>query len=347
MIKGEFISPFASYGYIVSTKDNNKLEIDPIASGVVKKIYNLYLKGYGYTKIAKYLDYNHIPPPSLYKYNQGIKLNIVTNKQLKYLKWNTTTIKKILTNELYIGNLIQGKRTTVSYKNHKIINKNKSNWIKKENTHDSIIDIYTFNKVQEMIKKRTKPLKKGTTHIFSGIVCCNICNHIMRKKNTSKHIYLLCDNNCINKHSIRYDELESIVLNLINNKIDKSYDKDILLNLLNNNTNPKSLENINLINKKISKNKEYLHQIYEDKLNNIINKDEFQELLSHYKNKETEYQTYINNINIKTNNNYSYIINKYKKINKLNRVVVEEFIDKIYIDTLQNNTRNIKIYWKF
>ncbi len=347
MIKGEYISPFASYGYIVSKKDNNKLEIDPIASLIVKKIYNLYLKGYGYTKIAKYLDDNQIPPPSLYKYREGIKLNIVTNKPIKDIKWNTSTIKRILTNELYIGNLIQGKRTTVSYKNHKIINKNKSYWIKKENTHESIIDKEVFNKIQTMIKKRTKPLKKGNIHIFSGKVYCNICNHLMRKKNTIKHIYLSCNNNCLNKHSIRYDKLESIVLDLINNKIKKYYDEEMLLQLFNNNKTNSLLEYNKEINKKIIKNKEYLHQIYKDKVNGIINEEEFKELLSTYQNKHKEYHKYLNSIIKEKDNNYNHIITKYKHFNKLNRIIIEEFIDKIHIDILQNNQRNIKIFWKF
>ncbi len=350
MIKGEFISPFASYGYIVSKKDNNKLEIDPVASLVVKKIYNLYLKGYGYTKIAKYLDNNHISPPSLYKHQEGIKLNIITKNPINELKWNTSTIKRILTNELYIGNLIQGKRTTVSYKNHKIIKKNKSFWIKKEHTHESIIDKYTFNKVQKLIKERTKPLKKGSIHIFSGKVYCNTCNNLMRKKNTSKHMYLSCDNNtCSNKYSIRYDKLESIILDLINKKIDEYYDRDILLNLLNSiiSNESKLLESQNEIKKKIIKNKEYLYQIYEDKTNSIITGEEFRELLSNYEKKDKEYHRYLNSINIKKTNNYNNIINKYRKFSKLNRVLIEEFIDKIYIDILHNNIRNIKIFWKF
>lgn len=348
MIRGEYISPFASYGYIVSKKDNNKLEIDPIASLIVKKIYNLYLQGYGYTKIAKYLDDNQIPTPSLYKYLKGIKLNIVTNKPIKDLKWNTSTIKKILTNELYIGNLIQGKRTTVSYKNHKIIKKNKLSWIKKENTHKSIIDNYTFNKVQEMIKERTKPLKKGNIHIFSGKVYCNICNHLMRKKNTSKHIYLSCDNNCINKHSIRYDTLESIVLDLINKKINKYYDKEILLDLFQkkDNYSSKIIQYKNDIKNKIIKNKEYLKSVYEDKVNGTINQEEFKELLSYYENKDKEYHKYLNSIITQKDNNYNHVITKYKLFNKLNRIIIEEFIDKIHIDILQNNQRNIKIFWK-
>ncbi len=345
MIKGEFISPFAAYGYIVSRKDNNKLEIDPLASLILKKIYNLYLKGYGYKKISEYLDNNQISPPSLYKYNQGIKLNIVTNKPLNNLKWNTSTIKKILTDEIYIGNLVQGKRTTVSYKNHRIISKHKSSWITKESTHEAIISKNIFHKVQELINKRTKPIKKGTTHIFSGLVYCKVCNHIMRKKNTSRHIYLSCDNHCLNKHSVRYDDLETLILGLINNKINEYYNKDIILNLFNNRDNQKQVEYKYEITKNIINNQKYLHQIYEDKVDGIINEKEFQELLLFYKNKDLEYHKYLNNINL--NYNFDTIIEKYRRLSKLNRVIVEEFIDKIYIGLSNNNTRNIIIHWRF
>ena len=126
MKQGEFISPFAPFGYEVSPDDNNKLIVDPIASEIVKNIYDLYLKGLGFTSIAKYLNRKQIPCRSLYKYRKGIKLNIISNRPREEIKWSTNAIKTILTNEIYLGHLIQGKRTTVSYKNHKIRNKDKS-----------------------------------------------------------------------------------------------------------------------------------------------------------------------------------------------------------------------------
>ena len=213
MKQGEFISPFASYGYNISKENTNKLVIDPESSIIVKKIYKLYLNGYGYTSIANYLNNNNVPPPSLYKYNKGIKLNIVSNKKIEDIKWNNNAIKNILTNELYIGNLVQGKRTTISYKNHKIIKKDKSLWIRKKNTHEPIISKSTFNNVQKLIKERTKTIKStGKYHLFSGIVYCNQ-NHLMTIKDSGKHKYLVCKK-C--KRSIRYDYLESIVSNKIN-----------------------------------------------------------------------------------------------------------------------------------
>ena len=75
MKQGEYISPFASFGYEISKNNNNKLVIDPLASIIVKDIYKMYLKGMGFSKIAKNLNDNQIPSPSFYKYKKGIKLN--------------------------------------------------------------------------------------------------------------------------------------------------------------------------------------------------------------------------------------------------------------------------------
>ena len=225
MKQGEFISPFASYGYTISKQDSNRLVIDPEAATIVKKIYKLYLNGYGYTSIANYLNKNNISSPSLYKHNKGIKLNIVSNKNINDIKWNNNAIKNILTNEVYIGNLVQGKRTTISYKNHKIIKKDKSLWIKKENTHEPIISKTTFNKVQKLISTRTRTIKKtGKYYPLCGIVYCNN-NHLMTLKDSGKHKYLVCK---ICKKSIRLDYLESLIQkNKIINRI--IIDKNVLI----------------------------------------------------------------------------------------------------------------------
>ena len=285
MKQGEFISPFASYGYEVSKIDNNKLVVDPVASKVVKEIYDLYLKGLGFTKIAQYLNDKCIACPSLYKYKKGIKLNVISCRPREEIKWNTNAIKTILKNELYLGHLIQGKRTTVSYKNHKVIKKPQNKWIRKENTHEAIIDEETFEKVQTSMKERTKPIKStGIVHNFSGKVFCKECGCYMRKKNSSKHEYLVCSNNrdgyndCLNKPAIRYDILEKLVLDRINKIVKSYYDVNILETEYLKTRNTKFTKNISLLVKQketiinnIAKTKNYLKNLYEDKVNGIIN----------------------------------------------------------------------------
>ena len=183
MINGEYISPFAAFGYKIDCCNNNKLIIDEEASLIVKEIFLLYLKGMGFLGIAKYLNENNIPSPSYYKYLKGIKLNISSNKPRDKIKWNANSIKTILTNKIYLGHLIQGKRTTISYKNHKIIKKEKNEWIMVLNTHDAIIDNRMFDEVQRIMRTRTRIVKKSNfVHIFSGCVFCFVCGSLMKKK---------------------------------------------------------------------------------------------------------------------------------------------------------------------
>ena len=372
MKQGEYISPFAAFGYEVSKEDNNKLVVDPIAAAVVKEIYNLYLNGYGFTGVAKYLNSRNIPSPSLYKYRKGIKLNVISNRPREQIKWTTNAIKTILTNELYLGHLIQGKRTTVSYKNHKIISKDQSKWIRKENTHEAIIDEETFAKVQIAMQERTKPMKStGVVHNFSGKVFCSECGHYMRKKNSTRHEYLVCSNNrdgyddCCNKSAMRYDTLEKIVLDEINKKIKKYYDESILEKESNKQLKNKFREKIKVlenqkleIENKISKTRNYLRTLYEDKVNGVINAEQFKELITNYNNDEDVYRNQIKSIDNEiafykmkeeASKNNNELFKKYQQLKELTRVTIEEFVEKIYIGALneETNTRNIKIKWNF
>ncbi|MDD5865381.1 MAG: recombinase family protein [bacterium] len=369
MKNGEFISPFAPFGFEISKKNNNKLIIDPIASEIVKEIFNLYLNGFGFTKIAKYLNDKNIPSPSLYKYQKGCKLNIISNRPREQIKWNAGAIKRILTNEIYLGNLVQGKRTTISYKNHKIINKPEDKWIRRENMHEAIIDKETFTKVQIALKERTKPMKvKGIVHNFSGKVFCEECGCYMRKKNSSKYEYLVCSNNkddyndCINKSSIRYDVLEKIILDEINKKIRKYFDEKLLILERKNNKNSNLLNKIKIlesqkqnVENQLKKIKKYFKKIYEDKVDGIITKKQFKNLIEEYNKNEIIYNKQIKSIKNELNfyQKKENIIkkpkdfHKYQEFKKLNRIIIEDFIEKIYIGKINNNIRNIQIKWKF
>ena len=357
MKQGEFISPFAPLGYEVSSSDNNKIVIDKIGAEIVKNIYNLYLKGLGFTKIAEYLNDNNVPSPSLYKYQKGCKLNIISNKRRDEIKWNGSAVKKILTNEIYIGNLVQGKRTTVSYKNHRIINKRKNEWIRKENTHEGIIDKNTFYKVQSIINSRRRTSKKlGTVHIFSGKVFCMECNSIMKKKNSQRHEYLVCSNsNCLNK-SIRYDMLEGIILKEVNGLVSKYYDSELLkkYSLEERNTidkiNTLNIQQNNLRNR-ISKLDNYLKSLYEDKVNGVITEEYFIKLTNSYNNDKKIIEDNIKSIEDKISYYRNYfndnIIDRYKSFDNLNKVIVDEFVDKVYVGKIVSNKRKIEIIWCF
>lgn len=371
MKNGEFISPFACFGYEISTEDNNVLVVDPYASGIVKDIFDMYLRGYGYGSIAKHLNDKNIPSPSVYKRQKGIKLNIISSRNLEDIKWSSNAIKTILTNETYLGHLIQGKRTTVSYKNKKIIKKDKSQWIKSENVHEPIIEENIFNRVKVMMKERTRVSNRTKQiHKFSGKVFCLCCNHYLKRNCTSKHEYLVCTSNrdgydyCENKLSMRYDVLEDIILNAINSKIDKYFSKDVLdeasKNYKSNNKYGNKIRGLSLqleeLEKKVNDTRGYLKALYEDKVNGVINANQFKDLMEDYQEQEDKYKDQIKAIKTeidyydtkeKTLKNNNDILSKYRNLEELNRLVIDEFIERIYVGTFnsEKTSRDIKIKW--
>ena len=193
----------------------------------------------------------------------------------------------------------------------------------------------------------------------------------MRKKNSSKHEYLVCSNNrdgyddCINKPSIRYDELANLVLEAINKKIERFYDEEELENLDSKKIDSRFKKKIKSLEKqrtdienKISKTKNYLKNIYEDKVNGVITAEQFKDLITNYNKDEDIYKDQIKSINNEISyyrmkeesaKNNKEIFSKYQKLEELNRVIVDEFIDKVYIGKLneETNTRDIQIKWNF
>lgn len=110
---GNFIGKYAPYGYIKDEKDCHKIIVDPDAAVVVKRIFELVLRGKSKQEIKEELNNNHILTPSIYMRDRiGAE---VCNPRTK---WTVYMLDAILTNETYIGTLVQGKRTRLNHKAH-------------------------------------------------------------------------------------------------------------------------------------------------------------------------------------------------------------------------------------
>lgn len=375
---GLFMGSFAPYGYDRSEEDYHKLVIDPVAAEVVKKIFKMYADGYGYHRICEYLNNNNILPRSVYKKQKGSKF-VCSNCDLETVRWNPDTVAQILKNEVYIGNLVQGKTTYVSYKNHKKKSVSASEWCRTPNTHEPIIDMETWNKVQSILGTHYKVTKTGQINYFTRKVYCSCCGkafmrnvYNVKSEKTGQRAYMQCKGNkkfhiCDNNKSIRMDKLEEILLNAINDLLDNYYDRNDLKKLYeirqeqdtdnNNSINALVKENEDL-NKKISNNKTYYRNLFEEKVKGIISEDMFQMMSKDYFN---EIENMMKRIEIidkqieelkvdkKEKKQADDILKKYKHIKKLNKVILDEFIDKVYIGELdkETNTRNIEIEWNF
>ncbi len=366
---GEFVGAFPSYGYIKSPEDNHKLIVDEESAKIVKKIFEWKVyEGIGNLAICHRLNDMGILNPTGYKRK---KLNQNYNNSrilLEDYSWCPSTVRNILKNDIYIGNITQGKRRVKSYKIHKVEKVPEDEWITVENMHEPIIDKDLFEKAQGIRKVDTRVQNSGERSQWAGILKCADCKRAMHKKyckNKSGTVYeyYICStyrkksNKLCTKHTIKLEELENAVLEAIKLHIELLVDTKKLLEQMDK-FNTKKLEKEDMENVKQSKRKEIVklnnlkRYLYEDWKNDYITKEEYLEYKQKYEQdiekvkgimakleKQKEKQEEIIDGNSKW-------IEKFKadnNITQLDRDIIAELID--YIEVHENN--KITIYFKF
>lgn len=224
--EGLFIGSFARYGYCKDPNAKGKLIIDPEAAEVVRRIFSMALNGIGAHKIARILNDEKIPSPTVYKQLHGIHYRSAL-KNTNAALWSSPTVYQILHDQLYIGNMVQGKHKKISYKSEKTIWLPKSQWIVVENTHEPIIEREMFETVQRMMQERTRSGEKGTIHPLAKKVVCGCCGSGMEqtgrqpRADGTQRRYVRCRMHqrapevCGNKTCTDMDALENAVLERI------------------------------------------------------------------------------------------------------------------------------------
>lgn len=224
---GKYKTNYPPYGYIKGTDKNCTPIVDPYSAEIVRRIFEMRASGMNVKKIAETLNNEKIAVPSDYYYQQQGKPNPYYTEHL----WSSGTVKRLLRNPVYLGHLIQLRTTTVSYKNHKVVKKDESEWAVTENNHEPIISQELWDKVREVDESvsQGKSTKEGVVLPLSGLCYCADCGAKMKKNGThncqfspsytcsrySKYGKQYCSS-----HSIRTDAAEQIVLADIQHRID-------------------------------------------------------------------------------------------------------------------------------
>ena len=232
--QGQFIGSFAPYGYQIDPNDKHHLVIDPETAPIVKQIFTLYVEGNGYRKIVQTLNEQGTVSPTEYKRRKGSNY-VNGNADASNAKglWTQSTITKILSNEMYTGTLVQGKSHHVSYKNKKRKKVAPDRWVRIPNAHEPIIDMETWERVQERLHSNTRAGKRSQElSPLSGKVKCAICGRPMKrnvyynKAKTIQYYGLQCATyktgamNCPNQKSISGLVLEQKILDELNTIIE-------------------------------------------------------------------------------------------------------------------------------
>ena len=366
---GEFVGAFPAYGYIKSEENNHKLIIDKESAEIVRKIFEWKVyEGIGNMAICHRLNDMGVLNPTGYKkkkLNQNYNNSILMKEDYS---WCPSTVRNILKNDIYIGNITQGKRRVKSYKVHKIEQVPEDEWIRVENMHEPIIDKDLFEKAQEMRKVDTRVQNNGYLSMWAGVLKCADCGRAMHKKYCKNkkgtiYEYYICgtyrkkSNKLCTKHTLKLEELERSVLEAIKWNIELFIDTENILEQISK-LKIKQLAKDNIASIKYEKEKEIekisnlKRGLYEDWKNKYITKDEYIEYKQIYENDIEELKTIIVNLEkqkerkeeiIDSNSQWIENFKKNKNISKLDREIITELID--YIDVYEN--KKIKIHFKF
>lgn len=292
---GEFLGAFACYGYRKSPSNKHQLVIDSYAAEVVRGIFSLKLKGYSQQAIADTLNREGILSPSEYKRSQGLNYQSGL-KGAGVSQWSAVSIRSVLTNPIYIGTLIQGKRGTPNYKVKKMYLRDQSQWITVEHNHPPIIEESLFTVVQQMLQRdtRTSPAE-DTVYPLSGVLYCADCGRAMCRRSVSrngkKFFYYVCSDYKHNlgctSHSIPQEQLERAVLHAVEMQIRTVAELDQLYQKTNHDRILQTkVTRLDLLiaqkQREIEEYNEFRMRLYESLTDGIIDRSEYDQMRLKY-----------------------------------------------------------------
>jgi DNA invertase Pin-like site-specific DNA recombinase len=362
--KGKFIGSAPSYGYQRDPEDKGHLIPDPETAPIVKKIFKWRVDGIGPSEIASRLNQEGILTPSAYK-KTALSTRLIDNKN-----WNISTVRKILENPKYTGDMIQHQQTKINYKSKKKIFLDEKLWDVVRDTHEALVDKETFEYVQSIRKRNNRNYKirvQREKRLFEGKFFCKECHNrlsIYYRKSQNKW-ELNCNRYSRDPIRVRcyphfyvYDYLEEQLLEVINEQINEHI-KKLNLNRLNAEIKKQVSEDTDMFDKSIKlyeteKNKitKRLATLYEDRCNDVISVEMYKELSGNYELKLKELNTKIDDAKIKkfeiknaatVKPSYIKEIKGLLDIKKEKKSLYDMLIDRIIID----KDRNIVIKYKF
>lgn len=180
--QGKFRAKQAPFGYDKKIDDKHKLVIDPYAANIVKRIFEMRLEKRSYGAIAKTLNNEGIPSPSSY---YAEKHNI-ENHLTRITQWTMGSVRQLLENPAYCGDVAHNKVGCASYKNQKQIRQPFENWIIVKDMHQPIVSREDWQKCFDMRKKaeRIRSTKNEGIAPFTGLLKCPDCGYNLNRTNT-------------------------------------------------------------------------------------------------------------------------------------------------------------------
>ena len=215
--RGEFIGAFPVYGYMRG-EDKNKLIVDPCAAEIVKEIFAMKMEGMSQQAIADELNRLGVLSPAEYKKEQGSGYKTVFQTHSR-AKWTAVAVLRVLTNEVYMGTLIQGKESTTNDPTRVREKQHTKEWCRVANANGAIISRTDFELISDILQKDTRvSTGKSAVSVYSGYLVCADCGcNMVRKKVRSgslEYVYYVCSGNKKDKDICSSHRISENTLNM-------------------------------------------------------------------------------------------------------------------------------------
>lgn len=360
MERGSSIASKPPYGYkFKEYYEGNQKTIKLIpredeTTETVREIFTLYCHGWGFGRIATYLNKKQVPPPSYYVKNFARK---------KFGIWNNNTIVSILKNPKYGGIMLQGRYKKVSYKVKKINIMPDSQCIN-GGEFKGIISKEDFYKTQEIMRRRSENNYRyigNSAHLFTGILKCGDCSGSMiyrKRYNGYKCYNSQIGGKICRPHSVKELDLLNIISKDLREMIRSSINKKEIFDKYNDfKLNNDCEQKLNCIEDSLSKLDTKFKCLYEDKIAGTITEHNFNNMIKEVQREQEaiikKKQELLRVKNINKNNDD--MLDKYKEqlrnlidLEDIDRSLIETFVDKILVEQKENsNEKIVRIFYKF
>lgn len=380
---GERVTVNPPYGYLKTPNNPKNWIVDPVASEVVKRIFQEAKSGKSLSEISKGLKNDKIFKPDRHRIEIGLKpISSSPNVETLPYFWTRETLRAILGREEYLGHTVNLRTRTKSYKDKRKVDNPKEDWLIFKNTHEAIIDQETFDIVRKMRNhKRSNQRYKnraGHENLFAGIVFCGTCGRkhyfCPQEKNGLNHDHYKCSgyrkpiDGCENPHYIQKSALIEIVSGKLRQTIQEiHFDQEAFLKKLEQQSQAQFSKNNKRQRQQLQKDKHrskeidsIIQKLYEDNLLGKISDERFVKLSQSYEEEQKQLQTSISDLTEKLAkqqedslniSKFMARISKYTELPKLTVEIVNELIDKIVIQkptgTKRNRIIQVDIYYNF
>ena len=364
------------YGYIKDPNDPKRWVIEPEAAGVVRRIYQMALDGYGLAETCAALEQDGIVNPTYYWRSRGVNRS-GSKSTVDPTKWGHTTVRKILSLQEYCGDVINFKSYSKSFKIKKRIENPEENRAVFLNVHEAVIDRATWEKVQSMKKgtRRKRPTVTQEPSVFSGLLKCPECGgnlnfHFNQGNHDIK--FFSCQNHnsglrkCSKTHYIRLDFLEQVVLGEIHRltRFAAEYEDDFVKAMMGHSAKVAQSDRARKqreLDALVARDKELdglFERLYEDNVSGKIGDERFAKMSKRYEEEQGENAAKIKALRLELRkhdgkqmdtDSFLETVRRYTDAQELTRRMVAELIDHIDVYHAEKQdgitTQRIVIYY--